>query len=246
MKPENRGPIGVIAGTGVTEHFELSRRKVVRTEFGSAAVFRTENGHYVLPRHGLGRAVPPHMVNYRANVASLRRLGVQRIIATSAVGSMNLRAGVGSLGVAGQFLDFTRGRNGTFFDRTANYTDMTTPYSAELNGAVVRAGKRLGIRVMTGLVYVCVEGPRFETAAEIRMFRKMGGDVVGMTGVPEVVLANELGMEYASIAVVTNWAAGVRGRVSHDAVLAQMEKTGPKVKSLIVAATELLGEEQTH
>lgn len=240
----NKRPLGVIAGTGITEHFEVSGDLAVETEYGQVKVYPSADGTcYILPRHGPGHNIPPHMVNYRANIACMRRLGVERVVATSAVGSMDRKFGVGRLGVIGQFLDFTRGRQGTFFDETVRHTDMTNPYSARLNAAIARAGESLGVKVAPGLVYVCVDGPRFETAAEIRMYRKLGGGVVGMTGVPEVVLANEVGIEYSTIVVATNWAAGIQKRISHEEVLEGMKKAAPKVKDLIVTAAELLREE---
>ncbi|HME18927.1 MAG TPA: MTAP family purine nucleoside phosphorylase [Nitrososphaerales archaeon] len=234
--------VGVITGTGVTEHFDLAEKLAVRTRFGTAAVYPARDGsYYLIPRHGVGHGTPPHMVNYRANVAALRQLGVGRIIATSAVGSMNPKLRVGKIGLVSQFIDFTSRRDETFFDTEARHTDMTNPYSPYVNGALLKAGKGLRVRLRTGLVYVCVEGPRFETAAEIEMFRRLGGDVVGMTGVPEVVLANEAGIEYASVVVATNWAAGIQKKVSHNEVLEVMRRAGPEVKSLIVGGIRLLG-----
>ena len=233
--------IGIITGTGVTEQFEVLEKKSVRTEYGTAAVYPSGDGRcYVLPRHGMDHGTPPHMVNYRANVWALRRLGVTTVISTSAVGSMDRAFRPGQLGLVDQFIDFTSRRGGTFFDGSVRHVDMTSPYSLRVNRGVARAAQEQALKLRQGLVYVCVEGPRFETSAEIRMFRKLGGDVVGMTGVPEVVLAREAGMEYSSIAVATNWAAGMQAQVSHEEVLAGMKKVGPKVKSLIVAAVRLL------
>jgi 5'-methylthioadenosine phosphorylase len=111
---------------------------------------------------------------------------------------------------------------------------MTYPYSVDLTSEIVDASEKIPVEIRPDLVYVCVEGPRFETAAEIRMFRSLGGDVVGMTGVPEVVLANELGLEYASILVVTNWAAGLQKKVAHEDVVRVMRKKGPLVKEIIL------------
>jgi 5'-methylthioadenosine phosphorylase len=242
-KPKTESPVGVITGTGVTEHFDTLDPVTVRTEYGEVLVYGEEGrGFFVLPRHGPGHTVPPHRVNYRANVDALRRLGVGGIIATSAVGTMNRRLGVGRLGLVDQFLDFTKARKGTFFDEEVGHADVTNPYSARMNAAIVKAGKSLGVPIVPGLVYVCAEGPRFETAAEIRMFRRLGGDVVGMTGVPEVVLANEAGIEYSSIVVATNWGAGMQKKVSHEEVLEGMKKTGPLVKRLIVESVKALGE----
>jgi 5'-methylthioinosine phosphorylase len=233
--------VAVISGTGVTEHFDLSGARSVKTPYGVAEAFEArDGGFYVLPRHGKDHAVPPHRVNYRANVAALKSLGVGSILATSAVGSMNEEFRVGQLGVVEQFLDFTKGRQGTFFDDEVSHVDVTEPYSSRVNGLMGEAAKRLGVALTTGLTYVCAEGPRFETAAEIRMFRAMGGDVVGMTGVPEVVLARELEMEYSSVAVATNWAAGIQKKVSHDEVLTVMKEAGAKVSGLLRETINLL------
>jgi len=190
---------------------------------------------YVLPRHGPEHSVPPHMINYRANIAGLAELGVKEIVATSAVGSMNTEFGVGELGLVEQFIDFTKRREATFFDETVKHTDMTSPYSEALNGKLLRAARGLGQRLRTGLVYVCTEGPRFESAAEVRMFRDLGGDVVGMTGLPEVVLADEKGIRYASLVVATNWAPGLQKKVSQEEVLGVMKRSGEAARDIIQA-----------
>ncbi len=229
-------PIGVITGTGVTEHFDLSRPRVVRTRFGKSIVYAHQGGDFVIiPRHGAAHKSPPHGINYRANIAALEQIGVREIIATSAVGSMNHNFRVGEIGLIEQFLDFTKRRQTTFFEETVVHTDMTYPYSRHLNLEVSVAAKRVGIDLRQHLVYVCAEGPRFETAAEIKMYKIMGGDVVGMTGVPEVVLANEKKLEYASVVIATNWAAGMQPKVSHEEVLKVMKKSGKAVKRLIDA-----------
>jgi 5'-methylthioadenosine phosphorylase len=226
------GPFGIIAGTGVFDHFETGAARKVKTPFGTVVVFDSE-GVVLLPRHGRGHTVPPHRINYRANVSALAAVGVREVIATSAVGSMNVDFRVGDLGVVGQFLDFTKGRPSTFFDDKVVHTDMTNPYSGRLNGILGDVGKKIGIEVRKGLVYACMEGPRFETAAEIRMLRQLGADVVGMTGVPEVVLVNEKRMEYSSLVIATNWAAGLQRKVSHEEVVDMMRKSGRKAKELI-------------
>lgn len=227
-------PIGVITGTGVTEHFDLSRPKIVRTRFGKATVFSDPGGEFLLiPRHGAAHKSPPHGINYRANIAAFEQLGVREVIATSAVGSMNQGFKVGSIGLVEQFLDFTKRRQTTFFEEKVVHTDMTNPYSRHLNHEITMAAKRIGVDVVSHLVYVCAEGPRFETAAEIKMYKILGGDVVGMTGVPEVVLANEKKLEYASVVIATNWAAGMQPKVSHEEVLKVMKRSGKTVKQLI-------------
>jgi 5'-methylthioadenosine phosphorylase len=229
-------PVGIITGTGVTERFDLSRPSTIRTKFGRASVFFQEGEDYViLPRHGADHKSPPHGINYRANIAALAQLGVREVVATSAVGSMNQRFRVGEVGVIDQFLDFTKRRKSTFFEDKVVHTDMTYPYSRHLNLELSVAAKRIGIDLRQHLVYVCAEGPRFETAAEIKMYKILGGDVVGMTGVPEVVLANEMKLEYASVVIATNWAAGMQPKVSHEEVLRVMKEAGKTVKELIEA-----------
>lgn len=239
-------PIGVITGTGVTEHFDLSRPRTVKTRYGKAVVYvRPEGDYMVIPRHGAAHRSPPHGINYRANVAALERLGVKEVIATSAVGSMNQGFAVGEVGLVEQFLDFTKRRQTTFFEKEVVHTDMTCPYSRHINLELGVAAKRLGVELHQHLVYVCAEGPRFETAAEIKMYKMLGGDVVGMTGVPEVVLANEKGMGYASVVIATNWAAGMQAKVSHEEVRMVMRGSGKMVKRLIESAVAgLRGERQ--
>ena len=234
--PKSRRTLAVIGGTGVIGHFGLGKRLDLETPFGEAVAFEAEDGGYfVLPRHGPEHSVPPHRINYRANIAALEELGVDEVVATSAVGSMNRKFRVGQMGLVEQFLDFTKRRDGTFFDDSVHHTDVTNPYDAGLNAKLRKAAESLGMKVRTGLVYVCAEGPRFESAAEVRMFRNLGGDVVGMTGVPEVVLANEKGMHYASVVVATNWAAGMQRKVSHEEVLKVMKKSGRMARDLIQA-----------
>ena len=233
----DRPLIGVITGTGVSEHFDLDRPKTVRTQYGRAVVYqRPAEGYVVIPRHGAAHKSPPHGSNYRANVAALDQLGVREVIATSAVGSMNQGFRVGEVGLVEQFIDFTKRRQATFFEEKVVHTDMTYPYSRHVNLELSVAARKIGVDLHQGLVYVCAEGPRFETAAEIKMYKILGGDVVGMTGVPEVVLANEKKIGYASVVIATNWAAGMQPKVSHEEVLRVMKRSGKVVKRLIEAA----------
>ena len=227
-------PVGVITGTGVSEHFDLSGPRTVRTRYGRATVYpHPADGYVVIPRHGAAHKSPPHGINYRANISALEQLGVKEVIATSAVGSMTQGFRVGDIGLIEQFIDFTKRRQTTFFERKVVHTDMTYPYSRHLNLELAVAAKKMGIDVRPHLVYVCAEGPRFETAAEIKMYKILGGDVVGMTGVPEVVLANEKRLGYASVVIATNWAAGMQPKVSHEEVLKVMKRSGKVVKQLI-------------
>ncbi len=231
--------VAVITGTGMDGKFSVTARRVLKTRYGSVLLGTAEADErpfFVLARHGARHGIPPHRINYRANIAALAQLGVRMVIGTSAVGSMKPDFGVGQLGLIEQFIDFTKGRPSTFFDTKARHTDMTNPYDRGLGEVLVGAAKKLGMGLQTGLVYVCAEGPRYESAAEIRMFRSMGGDVVGMTGVPEVVLARELGLRYASIAIATNWAAGIQEIVDNEEVVSVMKETGERVRRLVESA----------
>ena len=225
----------------MTEQFDLGRPKVVSTHYGKATVYQPQRAEYIIiPRHGAAHRSPPHGINYRANIAAFEQLGVKEVIATSAVGSMNQGFRVGEIGLIEQFLDFTKRRQTTFFERQVVHTDMTNPYSRHLNLEVAVAARRMGVEVHPHLVYVCAEGPRFETAAEIKMYKILGGDVVGMTGVPEVVLANEKKIEYASVVMATNWAAGMQAKVSHEEVLRVMRRSGKVIRQLIEATISSL------
>jgi len=213
-------PAGIIVGTG----FESLRSmlptdafhpETVTTRYGSVSLLRTVYGNtefFILPRHGEEHSVPPHQINYRANLMALHQLGVRRILAIFAVGSIAPSLPPGSVVVIDQFLDFTTGRIKTFYDGGASgvvHTSMAYPYCSALRERLLAVGPMLGLSLVPQGTYVCTDGPRLETAAEIRMFATLGGDVVGMTGVPEVCLARELGLHYAAIAYSINWAAGL-------------------------------------
>ncbi len=190
-----------------------------------------------LARHGRHHSFPPHRVNYRANIWALRDLGVERIFATAAVGSLRKEIAPGTVFLPDQFLDFTRQRPSTFFEGGESgvaHADVTEPYCPQLRGVARRAAEELDLPVREGGVYVCTEGPRFETPAEIRVFAALGGDVVGMTGVPEVVLSRELSLCYTSLALVTNYAAGIsRQPLTHREVLEAMERGREGLRALL-------------
>jgi len=236
-------PIGVIGGTGLYELVEGGRSSEVVTRYGPVAVRAgTVSGREVvfLARHGEQHSVPPHRVNYRANIAALRQLGCGSVIATNAVGSLDRDLPPGAFALPGDFLDFTRRRETTFFegeDGTVHHVDVSHPYCARLGEVVVAAGKDCGHRVQTGAIYACTEGPRFETPAEIRMMGVAGATVVGMTGVPETPLAREAGLCYASICIVTNFAAGISPTsLTRSEVDELMERCAASLKRLIAAA----------
>ena len=219
--------IGIIGGTGIYEIVEQGRnveKKVLETPYGSSpemALFKLHDKEVVfMSRHAKGHVKPPHMVNYAANIWSLKKMGVDRIIATNAVGSLDESIKPGDLVVPNDFLDFTRKRKNTFYDDRTVHIDITEPYCPQLRDVLKSSGQVIGEGV-----YVCTEGPRFETAAEVNMFRMLGGTVVGMTGLPEVVLARELEMCYVSICTVSNFAASISpNNLTIDEVFEEVEK----------------------
>lgn len=231
---------GIIGGTGFYQTGgEPGKRIEVATPYGLVEVEQGSFGGRTVAfvaRHGWQHSVPPHRINYRANVSALQQLGVTSVLASAAVGSMAEALPPGALAIVTQFLDFTRGRPSTFFDgdsRGVVHVDVTEPYCPHLSRELAAAAQSLGEQVAPAATYACAEGPRFETAAEIRMYRMLGADLVGMTSVPEVTLAREAGICYATVAVVTNWAAGVSETpLAHEDVSAFMERQIPRLRAL--------------
>lgn len=212
--------LGVITGSGFYSLNAISGAEtaVVETPYGSASVTRGrwDGGPQVvfLPRHGGDHSVPPHLINYRANVWALREAGVTAIVATAVSGGMATGMAPGDFVVIDDFIDFTTGRQSTYSDQPGqlSHTEMGDPYDAALRNTLVESAAAAGVRLRVGGTYCATNGPRFETKAEIAMMRQLGGDLVGMTGCPEVVLANELGLAYASLGVISNMAAGLGDR----------------------------------
>jgi len=205
----------IIGGTGVYGIAENVMSKEIDTEYGKAYVDIIKiNGEEIvfLARHGKEHSVPPHLINYRANIKALEKLGVKYIYATAAVGSCNPRFNVGDVIVIKDFLDFTKSRVSTFYEGGKSgvvHTDMSDPYCINLRKRFYEEAQKVGLNIKGDGVYVCTEGPRFESAAEIKYYKMIGGDVVGMTNVPEVVLAKELGMCYSAVGIVTNLCTGI-------------------------------------
>ena len=213
-------PVGIIAGTAVYSipGVEL-KETLVSTPYGEALalVGQGENADLVfLPRHGPTHATPPHRINYRANMKALELLGVHDVLAANAVGSINRAMPPLSLVVVDDFLDFTSGRPLSYFDggeSGVKHVEMSQPYCPELHERLLRYAPQFKLELHPTGTYACMNGPRLETPAEIRMLAQMGADVVGMTGVPEVTLAKELGLCYAALAFSINWAAGIENAI---------------------------------
>lgn len=241
----------IIGGTGVYDPAILSdvHGREVTTPYGAVAMkVGTYKGKEVafLPRHGFQHSVPPHLINYRANIWALKSLGVERVIATTAVGSLNQAMAPGHFVFIDQFLDFTKSRAMTFFaggERGVVHVDYTEPYCPDIRAVMAGAAAELGLPHHNGGTYVCTEGPRFETPAEIRAFGILGGDLVGMTNVPEVVLAREANLCYATVSMVTNYAAGIsRAPLTHAEVLEVMHANGERLKALAMRSLERMPE----
>jgi 5'-methylthioadenosine phosphorylase len=210
--------LAIIGGSGLTtlSNLDVSRREVVRTPYGEpsgALVFGQICGQpaMFLPRHGYGHTIPPHMVNYRANLWALHHHRATGIISVASVGGIRADLQPGEMVIPDQIIDYTSGRKATFFEGNGSavtHVDFTEPYDHELRHRIAEAGAKLGIAMKSGGVYAATQGPRLETAAEINRLERDGCDLVGMTGMPEAVLARELGLPYAAISVVANHAAG--------------------------------------
>ena len=213
---------GIVGGTGVEMPGEGFVESTIATPFGEARVFLGE-GDYAdcvfLSRHGANHDIPPHKVNYRANLFALRKLGVKDVLASFAVGSISEKIAPGAAVAIDQIIDFTHGREHTFFDGGEHglfHVPFTEPLCSSLCAQLIELAPEFDLEIAPTGTYVCFNGPRFETAAEIRMFGMLGAEVVGMTAMPEAALARELGIHYAGVAVSVNWAAGVRGPLVLD------------------------------
>lgn len=219
----------IIGGSGLTqlEGLTVTAALNVDTPYGapSAPLLRGDYaGREVLflARHGHPHRIPPHQVNYRANLWALKQVGAEAIIAVNAVGGINGAMGTGHLCVPDQIIDYTWGREHTFFAgdlEHVTHIDFTQPYDAGLRERLLVALAEQGSAYSAAGVYACMQGPRLETAAEIARLERDGADIVGMTGMPEAVLARELGLPYACLALVVNPAAGkAPGAISMTAI----------------------------
>lgn len=247
--------IAIIGGTGVA-NFAMdgdAEARTIRTDYGEAAVAiggLRGNDVVFLARHGEGHKIPPHRINYRANIKALQSLGVTAAIATTAVGGLRLELTPGTLLLLDDFLDFTLSRTGkTFFDgeltSEANASDIHTnfvpPYSEAVRNAILDAARSTNIEIRPTGTYLCADGPRYESPAEVRLFASWGGDVVGMTGIPEATLAREAGIPYAGISLVTNFGAGLTpAPLSHKEVEETMDANRPRLIALLTATIERL------
>src|SRR5690554_932016 len=229
----------IIGGTGVYGTSHNSRVEKIKTKFGEVEldIVNIQGEEIVfLARHGKKHSVPPHLINYRANIMALKELGVKYIYATAAVGSVNESYAPGDIVIISDFIDFTKSRPVTFFDGGENgvkHVDMSDPYCKNMREKFCLYSKELGLDVKGEAIYICTEGPRFETASEIKMVKNFG-DVVGMTSVPEVVLAKELGLCYSSIGIITNWCTGIGGEIALHDIQGSVDKNRERITEVFI------------
>lgn len=237
--------IGIIGGSGLTKIHQLKiiKRQVVHTPYGEPSGFFTWGelfGHEIifLARHGYSHHIPPHRVNYRANIWAMQDLGIERVIAFNAVGGITDEMQPETIVIPHQIIDYTHGRDHTFFEggdsSKVTHIDFTEPYCSHTRKLVIKAAGVAGVKIVPNAVYAATQGPRLETAAEIDKLEKDGCSIVGMTGMPEAALAKERGLSYVACAIVANRAAG---RGDGEITVEMIEH---HLKNGIVSAAKLL------
>jgi 5'-methylthioinosine phosphorylase len=223
--------LGIIGGSGLSrlKALEIDHQEIITSPYGDPSAPLTfgqfDGGPVVfLPRHGAGHTIPPHKVNYRANLWAMQHVGVERVIGMAAVGGISTSLAPGLLCVPDQIIDYTWGREHTLFEAdldSVTHIDFTDPYCERLRHELLQAAARVGVPVTDGGTYGATQGPRLESAAEITRLQRDGCDMVGMTGMPEASLARELGLCYANLALCVNWAAG---KVEGPITMAEIER----------------------
>jgi 5'-methylthioinosine phosphorylase len=238
--------VAIIGGTGLyqLDGFDEVERLSLNTRWGEPSseiiIMQSANTRVAfLARHGLKHTIPPHMVNYRANIWALKECGVKKIIAVAAVGGITEQMSPETLVIPGQIIDYTYGRKHTYFETDLDqvtHIDFTEPYTQLLREKLLNCANELSLKVVDGGVYAATQGPRLETAAEVERLKRDGVDIVGMTGMPEAALARELQMDYACCALVVNWGAGCAGtvKIEHDAMLEIVDRGMVQLKSVLV------------
>jgi len=231
--------IAIITGTGINITLQGGTKFRIGTPYGPSTTITLgkiyNKNVALLPRHGEKHEVPPHRINYRANIWALHTLNVERILATNAVGAINLKYKPRDIIIPCDFIDLTKCRPLTFYDSAPiTHVDVSHLYCSELRERLLESGKKRLNQIWNDAVYLCTEGPRYESPAEIRMYRSFGCDVVGMTGFPEALLAHELNMCYATLCYASNMAAGIQGRISTQEVAEEGQNLGNMIKEILV------------
>ncbi len=238
--------LAIIGGTGLSQinGLMITATQALKTPFGTPSapfVLGSINGKEIvfLARHGNPHIIPPHKINYRANIWGLKELGVSEIIAVAAVGGITSAMAPAHIAIPDQIIDYSYGREHTFFtgeSETLTHIDFTFPYNKQMRARLIQASAKQNIAISTKGIYGCTQGPRLETAAEINRMERDGCDLVGMTGMPEASLAKELNIDYATIAVVANWGAGKSaGEISMTEIERHLEKGMTNVAQLLTS-----------
>ena len=243
-----KNPIAILGGSGVKSVIS-GTEKVVGTPYGpTPCVILGEIGGrraVFMPRHGETHSSPPHRVNYRANIWGLKSLGVERIIATNAVGAIDPALPPGEIVIPADLVDFTKSRKGTFYEGPpVTHIDVSEPYCPTIRKILITESQRFRRQIHDDIVMACTEGPRYETPAEIRMLKTMGCGIVGMTGAPEAFLSRELEICYATICFVSNMAAGLQKKLSAHEVEQKGQETSQALNKILVETIGKIPEER--
>jgi 5'-methylthioadenosine phosphorylase len=247
LRSLRKADVAIIGGSGLEALIKNMEQIRVGTPYGlppPISIGEVGGKHVAfLPRHGIHHSIPPHKVNYRANIYVLFEMGVKRIVATNAVGAINVNFKPGDLVVPHDLVDFTKLRQLTFYDDApVTHVDVSQPFCPEVRSLLIKTTKERCRQVWNRAVLVCTEGPRFETPAEIEMFRRLGCDVVGMTVAPEAVLARELEICYATICFVSNMAAGIQQQLTAQEVDEAAKEKNPVIEQILRETIEHLPE----
>lgn len=237
--------IAIIGGSGLNQinDFVVKQKLSINTPYGmpsseiqSGEMYGLDIKVFFLARHGVGHSIQPHKINYRANIYALKEMGVKSIVALAAVGGIDVPCQPGAIIIPHQILDYTYGREMTFFDQPGEvvHAEFTEPYSAPLRTAFIQAAERTSTKIVNRGVYAVTQGPRFETAAEIQRYQRDGATIVGMTAMPEAILARELGLGYMTVALSVNYAAGIQaGIIEHDDIQAAYNVASSKLSGIL-------------
>jgi 5'-methylthioadenosine phosphorylase len=237
----DQAEIGIFGGTGIYDSGLLKDAKEVSidTPYGKPSdtitlgTFKDRKIAF-MPRHGKKHTIPPHMINFKANIFAFKELGVKRIIAPSAVGSLKKEIAPGHFAIPSQFLDFTKSRDGSFSENgRVIHISVAEPFCPELKDVILNTAKNQNLSIHRDCTYVCIEGPRFSTKAESKFFRSTGADIIGMTLVPECQLAREAQICYASISTVTDYDVWSDKPVTAKEVLETLSKNVSTTKKLL-------------
>ena len=244
--------LAIIGGTGLTKlaNLEITQRQVMRTPYGEPSGALSfgkllDRNVIFLARHGYGHTIPPHEVNYRANIWALQAQKVTHVVSVATVGGIHPDLVPGTIVIPNQIIDYTYGRHTTYFeqgDKPVTHMDFTEPYCETMRQRCMRASTAAGEHYIDGGVYAAVQGPRLETAAEINRLERDGATMVGMTGMPEAALAKEIGLCYAAIGVCINYAAGrgtsVHG-ISYEEIEGVVQQVMHRVRGILEHLVEL-------